>query len=297
MVLGRGTGDVNASRRPRMSIALGLLAMPCWLACSLQNFGDLTDGLNAVDSGGSTVQSNPSSSSSSSSTFSSSSSASTGVTVGDEPSGVGDTGDATADSSMPHGDGSAPVADGSDGAPSPFNYLVNPNFAGSTLNGWTVVPAADNQVYVFTQAPIGSGYTPQGQEYELATYTASTSFTADVSQTPASLPDGLYTFSAWFNCGANNQAYIYANCSGAGRGTDGGPDSGLDGGSTLIANIPITSSTGWEQISISGIEVRAGSCQVGFYVDASATDWLNADGFMLELDTPFNGDAGDAAAD
>jgi hypothetical protein len=175
----------------------------------------------------------------------------------------------------------------------PTNYLANPNFALSTLDGWTVDPLTATQKYVFTQAPVGSAYTPQGQTYELATYSATDSFTVDVSQTLTSLPDGVYTFSGWFNLGNNNEAYIYAQgCGGQDAGVPVGPDGGPGG---IVVDIPLTSTTGWEQVTIGGLHVTGGSCRIGLYVDASPSDWLNADGFSFAVSTG-DGGAGDGAA-
>ena len=199
------------------------------------------------------------------------------------------TSDASVDRAETASDASTPDA----AEAGPIDYLANPNFASSTLAGWTVVPPDAAQTTAFTQAPVGSATTPQGQAYELATYSASAAFTVDMSQSLTNLPDGTYTFSGWFNRGTNNQAYIYAkNCGGSDTAAD-------DGGAGEVADIPLTSSTGWEQVTIAGIVVAGGSCQVGFYVDAAATDWLNADGFSFESVAPSGSDAGglDATAD
>ncbi len=51
-------------------------------------------------------------------------------------------------------------------------------------------------------------------------------------------------------------------------------------------------STSWEVISID-IDDTSSSCQVGFYVDASPTDWLSADAFTFALVPPPAGDGGD----
>ena len=120
--------------------------------------------------------------------------------------------------------------------------------------------------YAYTQYPGTGAYTIDGQ-YELATYSASDSFTVSVSQTLSNVPSGTYRFGGHFNCGVNNAAYVYSsNC--------GGPDQ--------RANIPATAATAWEEISVD-IDVTAGSCTVGFYVDASPTDWLNTDAFTFAL--------------
>jgi hypothetical protein len=169
-------------------------------------------------------------------------------------------------------------AAGEGGTVGPPNLLVNPTFD-QGLAGWTFVPQSAMGKYAFIQAPIGSATTPQGQAYELATYSATDAFAVQVSQTLSNLPDGRYTFSGFFNRGTNNQAYMFANgCGGAAQQT----------------TIPISTPTGWDPVSITGIQVTGGTCQIGFYVDANATNWLNADGFSFQLDTssPPVGDGG-----
>lgn len=267
------------------------LAVPCAtmaLGCSLQNFDYLTSGSDESDA--SLLESGPGSESGTS-PRSDDSDVSVATPMNDA---------SIAETAAPHDAGTTHA--GMDAAPStgtdaseaggPTNYLANPNFTLSTLDGWTVVPPTAAQKYVFTQAPVGSAYTPQGQVYELATYSASDPFTVDVSQTLTNLPDGVYAFSGWFNRGNNNEAYIYAQGCGQDAGAAVGPDGGPGG---IIAAIPLTSATGWEQVTVGGLHVTGGTCRVGLYVDASPSDWLNADGFSFALSTG-DGGAGDGAA-
>ena len=101
---------------------------------------------------------------------------------------------------------------------------------------------------------------------------------ADGHFTIKDVPPGTYTFQGWFNRGVNNATYLYANCGGANQQVD----------------IPITAPTSWLLVSIPGITVTGGSCELGFFVDASATDWVNADAFSFESTTPVSADGGDA---
>ncbi len=211
-----------------------------------------------------------------------------------DASDTGDASDGRATDAMPdrvEGD----VLDGGEGdggeAGGPTNYIVNPNFNGYSLAGWTFVSVpADGGPYAFAQAPVGSAITPQGQADELAFYSATDAFTVDVSQTIKNLRDGTYTFVGYFNCGALNQRFIYVKgCD----GTNGGPDGGEQ---TSVIPMP-SSSVAWEQVTISGIQVSGGSCTVGFFVDANATQYLNADGFSFERSVPADGGADDAGAD
>ncbi len=86
--------------------------------------------------------------------------------------------------------------------------LVNPSFE-QAYSGWTFVPASAMGKYAYTQYPGTGAYTIDGQ-YELATYSASDSFTVSVSQTLSNVPSGTYRFSGEFQLRVNNAAYISA---------------------------------------------------------------------------------------
>jgi hypothetical protein len=251
------------------------------IACSLQNFDYLTRDRGSADSGGDGLADAPTDTSSASE--GGSEGASDAAVATDAIDATSDTGGDAAmasDAMTTQGADSSDVvsSDASDGGTVAPNLLVNPTFD-QGLAGWTFVPPSAMGKYAFIQAPIGSATTPQGQTYELATYSATDAFTVEVSQTLSNLPDGTYTFTGFFNRGNNNQAYMFA------RGC---------GGPAQQVNIPISTPTGWDQVSIVGIQVTGGSCQVGFYIDASATNWLNADGFTFEMVPPSPPDAGDA---
>jgi hypothetical protein len=155
------------------------------------------------------------------------------------------------------------------------NLLVNPGFEQGYL-GWLFSPASAMSKYAYTQyAPTG-GTTVDGQ-FELATWSGTDAFTVRVYQVLSNVPPGTYSFRGWFNRGPESAAYIYASC----------------GGATQQANIPpAMMPTSWIQVSITGIAATGGSCEVGFYVDAIANDWLNADAFTFELTSATPADAG-----
>ncbi len=248
--------------------------------CSLQNFDYLTSGAaSSLEAGAASETGAASGTDDGSSVEMPTNDGSLGTDTGAYDAGSGQTG-------LDGGGDARPEAGG------PMNYLANPNFALSTLDGWSVDPPSAAQEYVFTQAPVGSAYTPQGQEYEVATYSGTDSFTVDLSQTLTNLPDGVYAFSGWFNRGDNNEAYIYAQGCGQDAGVAVGPDGGPGG---IVVDIPLTSTTGWEQVTIGGLHVTGGTCRVGLYVDASPSDWLNADGFSFVAATG-DGGVGDGAA-
>jgi arabinogalactan endo-1,4-beta-galactosidase len=173
--------------------------------------------------------------------------------------------DASSESEVAEG-GGLDASGRPDGGPS---VLVNPSFE-IGLSGWSFDPPTAMGKYAYTQFAQGVGATTIEGQNELATWSGNDAFTLRVFQAPANLPSGRYTLSAYFNrADGFNSAYIYAkNC--------GGPD--------RQANIPTTTATQWLQTQISGIEVTAGQCEVGFFVDSNPSDWLNADAFSFSQD-------------
>jgi hypothetical protein len=255
---------VNPSRT---SIALCVVLAPAWVACSLQDFDYLTRGTGVSASEGGVD--------------SSVDVATQEAAPQDEASAASDSGGS--DVSQPESDGgidATSVVDARAEAGGPTNYIVNGNFDDGTLNGWTVAPIAAEYTDVKTQIAADFGNTPpQGQIYELASYAADGGFTVDLSQTPTDLPNGVYTFAGWFSRGTNDAVYIYVQgCGDAG---------------TMTSNVPITAGTQWVQVVLGGIQVTGGGCQFGLHIQSEVTQWVNADGFTLEVQTT---DAGDAAA-
>ncbi|HEX6276194.1 MAG TPA: hypothetical protein VFZ53_24300 [Polyangiaceae bacterium] len=147
--------------------------------------------------------------------------------------------------------------------------LVNPSFETNTTTGWTVSPpeALTNR-WIYTQAPTGSVPAPHGA-YELATWHNMTGYQVEIFQNVTGLEDGTYTFSGFFSWGLTiNEIYLFArNCS----DTDPEP-----------MPIPTTPADSFVVVSMEGIEVVGGSCEVGLYVDGSVNSWMNADNFAFE---------------
>jgi hypothetical protein len=174
------------------------------------------------------------------------------------------------------------VQDAADVSSGCSNLIENPDFdAGYT--GWTFAPPSAEGTTAFVQSTMDG--IPTATPYMLATYSQTTAFTVDVSQTITGLQDGQYTFEANFNCSVLNQAYIYA------KGCDGTTDGGM-----FRSDIPATSPTGWEGVTLYHITVTGGSCQVGLFVDSAPNQWLNAIEFRF---CPGGGppETGDAATD
>jgi hypothetical protein len=156
--------------------------------------------------------------------------------------------------------------------------LVNPSFeSGST--GWVVDPATELGVpnctncSAYIQGPIGTATVHQGA-FQLSVYDSTRTYAFKVYQVVNGLTDGQYVFSGWFYHGAITTAYLYAT----------------DCGGADPAHAVVVANDTWVRVSVSGIEVVGGHCEVGFYVEGGGADWLNADDFTLALVAA--GDAG-----
>jgi hypothetical protein len=149
--------------------------------------------------------------------------------------------------------------------------IVNPSFETGTTVGWTVEPAdALSKRHAFVQYPPGASSVPDGT-YEFSTWHMTDVYTVTLYQTITGLEDGTYTFKGYFSRGAQNAAVLFArNCG----GTDPDP-----------VDIPITAGTEWVAVSVTGIEVSGGSCEVGLGLDSQQENWLNADLFSFEKET------------
>jgi hypothetical protein len=145
------------------------------------------------------------------------------------------------------------------------NYVLNPSFeadrvAQHTLAGWT------NATNISGGDPNGNskkGEAHTGNFCMEQTY--STDYTASMSQN-IKLPNGAYALSAWVkSSGGQNSAILAAKNFG---GTDV---------SYSIAK-PIGD---WTLVSIPGIHVTNGGCQVAIISDAKANNWIEVDDITL----------------
>ena len=109
--------------------------------------------------------------------------------------------------------------------------------------------------------------TPDGLN-EMSTWAETAAFDVRIVQSLTGLTDGQYKLQGHFNFGAGHNAVrLFArNC--------GGPDVELD--------VPQTRASQWQVAELPDIEVIGGNCQVGFFVDANAGNWLNSDMFSFE---------------
>jgi hypothetical protein len=83
-------------------------------------------------------------------------------------------------------------------------------------------------------------------------------------QVVKNLPNGTYNLKAWVRGGIKGKSQLQAK-------NYGGP--------ALAANI--SSSDDWMQVTIQGVTVSNGQCEVGFYSDARAGQWLYYDDIEL----------------
>lgn len=102
------------------------------------------------------------------------------------------------------------------------------------------------------------GYDPHhGGSWHLGEY-KSTAYHAWIGQVVNNLPNGTYTLSAWVRSGGTPLSrFMYIKNYGGGE---------------LQANFPVTDT--WTQITITGIIVTTGTCEIGFEHNANAGNWL-----------------------
>ena len=106
----------------------------------------------------------------------------------------------------------------------------------------------------------GTHYRPEA--YEVYTH-----------QTVRGLPNGTYAFKAWT------------------KSTGGQPHAQLRaqdyGGPAVSANVPATPDGEWVQVTLSGVTVTIGQCDIGFYSRAGAGQWLYFDDVeLVQQNTP-----------
>lgn len=251
----------------RLQMAVLLLA-----GCSLQKFDYLQEGGAGTSSGGGVPSAagstNPSGGSDSTPQGGQGEPASAGKAGSASHAGKGGEADA-GDGNVPIGEGGAGGAAGApNGGTGAVGELVNPSFESGNVSGWQVEPAeALTKKYAFVQWPQGAGSVPDGQ-YEFSTWHKTDTFTVELFQTLKGLEDGTYTFKGYFSRGALNAASMFArNCG------DVDPEP---------VPVPLTDPSQWLAVSLTGIAVSGGSCEVGLRIDSSAENWLNADLFSFE---------------
>ena len=142
---------------------------------------------------------------------------------------------------------------GSGGTGTGTNLLTNPGFE-SGLTGWTVWSNGNN----------GAAYTESGGHSgsNRLTHWANSAYQVSTYQTFTGLTNGTYTLSAWVqNSGGQKTCQLYAK---------------NFGGTEKDFALPTSNGT-WTQITITGINVTNGQCEVGIWSDANSGNYCSLD--------------------
>jgi hypothetical protein len=145
------------------------------------------------------------------------------------------------------------------------NFVLNPTFEADRVAmtqpaGWTTSTTTGGGITPYTNV---SGGHAGNWAWQLS-YTAA--YQATLNQAITGLPNGTYTLSVWAkSSGGQTTANLYA--------------SGY-GGSEKDASLTKAMS-GWTQVSITGIAVSNGTCQVGVTTTAGANQSVTLDDFTL----------------
>jgi hypothetical protein len=142
------------------------------------------------------------------------------------------------------------------------NYALNPSFEADRVTmaqpaGWITAGTASTNA---------SGGHTGNWKWLLSSASA---YQSSLTQTVTGLPNGTYTLAAWVeSSGGQSVAQLFATGFGGAE-----LDSSIN---SAIAN--------WSHVSIPGIAVTNGTCQIGVRTTASANQWLDVDDFTLVKD-------------
>ena len=152
------------------------------------------------------------------------------------------------------------------------NLAANPGFeveqySTQTPSHWsTWAPDGNEADYTEANYPHSGNYKGvhwKASPYEVFTY-----------QTITGLENGTYTLKAWVTS-SGGQTYNWMEASGY-------------GGSKLTKSLPTT--TSWQQLTLSNIQVTNGQCNVGFYSKtAASSQWCTFDDVEFTRDAPAEG--------
>jgi len=142
------------------------------------------------------------------------------------------------------------------------NLITNPGF--ETNGGYTNQPSGWNVWYSestpYYTIKTEAGYAYSG-DYKL-TFWNDSDYSCSIYQTITGLENGTYSLSAWImSNGGQNTCQIYAK---------------NYGGSEVNAKVPV-SDINWNKVTVDGIKVTNGQCEIGLYADANGGDWCNID--------------------
>ena len=151
-------------------------------------------------------------------------------------------------------------------APPPATLVYNPGFeytaATQTPLGWATTSTADADAD-YTE------YNAHGGLFRLTHYKA-TAYQVRTSQTITSLPNGTYTLRGWvMNGGGQTTCQLYGQASGAAE-----------------QNLALPTASAWTQVSIPGLVVTNGQCEIGLRSVAAAGNYCSLDDVELVLTAP-----------
>ena len=144
------------------------------------------------------------------------------------------------------------------------NYALNPSFEADRVEvtqptGWTTSTTTGGGATPFTN--VSGGHSGRWK-WRL---TAASAYQATIAQTVTELSAGTYTLSAWVqSSGGQSTARLFARNGGAEH--------------DAAVNVAVPS---WKQVTIGGIAVTNGTCQIGLDTTAGANQWVDLDDVTL----------------
>ena len=149
------------------------------------------------------------------------------------------------------------------------NYISNESFeTGSGQNTPCWVTSSPNGTESASYIENGG----HAGEKQLSHWSENVAYQVDTAQTIHEVPDGIYSLSAWVkSCGTQEECWMYVDDY---------------GGELRKVRVP-QSSQAWTQICIKDIEITSTSCEIGFWSNASAGEWMCVDDVMLIKETNY----------
>jgi hypothetical protein len=139
------------------------------------------------------------------------------------------------------------------------NYALNPSFEADRVS----IAEPEGWVSGGTASANAPGGHTGNWKWRLSSTTA---YQSNLTQSVTGLPEGTYTLAAWVeSSGGQSIAQLFA------KGF-GGAEIDASASSAIAS---------WSHLSIPGIVVTNGTCQIGVQTTATATQWLNVDDFTL----------------
>jgi hypothetical protein len=139
------------------------------------------------------------------------------------------------------------------------NYALNPSFEADRIS----VTEPEGWVTTGTASENASGGHTGNWKWQ---FSSTAAYQSGITQSVTGLPDGTYTLAGWVeSSGGQSVAQLFAT--------------GF-GGAEIDASVN-TAIPRWSLVSIPGIVVTNGTCQIGVQTTASASQWLYVDDFTL----------------